>query len=238
MTPRRRFVSRLCAHTFVSSLLDESSVVVDLGLNQGLFARQIMGRFGCRVYGLEPVPELFEALKSQPGLIAEQRAIGPAAGEGTIHIFGKRCATLAPPLAGETARSVTVETTTLPDFLTRHSLSRIDLLKVDIEGAELEMLESIPESILQAIRQMTVEFHDFLYPETAPVVRERIRDLRLAGFHPVRFSRDNQDVLFLNLKLIPNALMVRLLLDFWYRPGLALVRKLRRRFGNTHSDHF
>lgn len=238
MTSRRRFVSRLCAHTFLSSVLDEQSVVVDLGLNQGQFARGISERFGCRVYGVEPVPELFEALKSQHNLVADNCAIGTAAGTDTINVFAGRCASMAEALPGEDARVVTVETIPFPDFLARHHLRRVDLLKVDIEGAELEMIAHLPAPVLSEIRQITIEFHDFIYPETAAAVREAMETLHRAGFLSVRFSKDNQDILFFNARSFPNPAWLRLLLHFWHRPRLAITRKLRRLFGNLNPDHF
>ena len=41
-------------------------------------------------------------------------------------------------------------------------LEKVDVLKLDIEGAELDVLESIPDSLLRKIDQITVEFHDFI----------------------------------------------------------------------------
>jgi len=36
------------------------------------------------------------------------------------------------------------------------------------EGAGLEMLPRIPEAVLAGIRQITIGFHDLVYPETTP----------------------------------------------------------------------
>jgi FkbM family methyltransferase len=238
MSSHRRFVSRLCAHTFISSVLGPESVVVDLGLNQGQFAKGISERFGCRVYGVEPVPSLFEAIKNQPNLTAENYAIAAQAGSGTINVFEGRCASMGPAFAGESARAIAIETTTLEDFLGRHHLRQIDLLKVDIEGAELEMIEHLSPAILAGIRQITIEFHDFLHPETGSAVQNAIQTLQRAGFYPIRFSQDNIDLLFLNSRSFPNARLLRFLLHYWHRPWMAISRKIRRRFGNENSDHF
>ena len=131
-----------------------------------------------------------------------------------------------------------VRTVPLADFLASHGLTRVDLLKVDIEGAELEMFAQLPSHILAEVRQITVEFHDFMHPETAPEVRKTIALLRAAGFHCVRFSKDNIDLLFINARRIRRALPLYLVSNFWFRPLLALTRKIRRRFGNENPDHF
>ena len=44
----------------------------------------------------------------------------------------------------------------------RFGLQRVDVLKLDIEGAEFQVLSESPAHVLQSIGQITVEFHDFL----------------------------------------------------------------------------
>ncbi len=238
MTPRHRFVSRLCSHTFLSYFLNEKSAVVDLGVNKGEFARSMIAKFGCRVHGLEPVPELFAAVTGTPGLIVEQAAIGTTVGTQQIRVFENRCASMGAALPGETSRSVDVPTVPLEVFLDRQGLREVDLLKVDIEGAELEMLPRIPAAVLAGIRQIAVEFHDFIYPETAPRVQAVIAGLVAAGFRRVRFSKDNIDLLFINPRFFRHPALLHLVLNFWFRPLLAMTRKIRRLFGNENPDHF
>lgn len=46
-----------------------------------------------------------------------------------------------------TERTITVESVSLDDWATRYGVPSIDYLKVDIEGAELELLESSPKTL-------------------------------------------------------------------------------------------
>jgi hypothetical protein len=69
---------------------------------------------------------------------------------------------------------------------------------MDIEGAELDVLSDCTDEELTKIKQITIEFHDFLYPEQRPVVIAVFERLRRLGFIPMRFSMDNSDALFLN----------------------------------------
>jgi FkbM family methyltransferase len=52
------------------------------------------------------------------------------------------------------------ELNTLSSFLTEASLDRVDLLKIDVERAELDVLGGISESDWPKIRQVVIEVHD------------------------------------------------------------------------------
>jgi FkbM family methyltransferase len=220
-------VDRVCDHSFFSAPLGPGSVVVDLGCNRGEFARAIHGRFGCRIYGAEPVPELYRALPELPGFAPLQLAVTAAEGPCRLELPADRCASLHETAAGATA--IEVEGTTLPGFLHRVGISGGDLLKLDIEGAEVDVILDSPADVLQGFDQITVEFHDFLFPELAERVRAAIRRLEGMGFATIRFSLDNTDVLFANpraLRLGPAQLLAT---RYWTRNLRGLRRRLRRR---------
>jgi len=53
-----------------------------------------------------------------------------------------------------------VEGTTLSSLMTERMLDVIDILKIDIEGAEREIFENIEPSCLDRVRMIAVELHD------------------------------------------------------------------------------
>jgi FkbM family methyltransferase len=55
-------------------------------------------------------------------------------------------------------RSVTVASSTLRAILDRHGLEQVDILKMDIEGAEHEVLDGDP-AILDRVRSLVMEVH-------------------------------------------------------------------------------
>lgn len=59
-----------------------------------------------------------------------------------------------------TARNITVRTRTLSEIVTAYRVPRIDLLKIDVEKAELDVLEGIAPEHWPLIRQAVVEVHD------------------------------------------------------------------------------
>jgi FkbM family methyltransferase len=58
------------------------------------------------------------------------------------------------------AETVICRLQTLSQFIRDHSIERIDLLKIDVEKAELDVLRGIADKDWQKIRQLVVELHD------------------------------------------------------------------------------
>jgi len=116
---------------------------------------------------------------------------------------------------------------TLAELRRRAGVGRIDLLKMDIEGAEIELFEACSDDELQAVMQITVEFHEFLYPEQAEAVARIKERMRRLGFWVLPFSLDNTNVLFLNRKTGVGAVEVAFLRSF-VRYGKGILRRGRR----------
>lgn len=106
------------------------------------------------VYAFEPVPESFERLMehaaAQPRLHGFQCAMSNSRGKATFNLGNWLDASslLKPRATGSTfdayqasSRAIEVETDTIDDFCLRHEIGRIDLLKMDTQGAELLVLE-------------------------------------------------------------------------------------------------
>jgi FkbM family methyltransferase len=217
--------ANICRHTFLP-ILDCNSVVVDLGANEGAFSHEIIKRFGCTVFAAEPIKSVSARIAKHPRLTVLNCGIGKETGETTINVFRDRCASLLPPQPNEVATGEKIEVVTFSRFLSLTGVFEVDLLKVDIEGAEVDVLDSLDDETLSGIRQITVEFHDFIYPGTARRVDSIRQRLRAAGFHDICFSLDNSDVLFINRNLRVSKLNLILL-----RTVVKYARGISRRLG-------
>jgi hypothetical protein len=130
--------------------------------------------------------------------------------------------------------NIEVDSVTLEGFLKLAGVARVDLVKLDIEGAEFAMFEAARDETLSRIGQLTVEFHDFLDPSLEPACRAIIERLERLGFASLRFTRRyHGDMLFLNRRLldISSGQMA------WYRhvvrPARGVGRILSRIAGPT-----
>lgn len=211
-------------------MINGSSLVVDLGAYDGFFSHSIIDRFGCRVIALEAVPDLAARITRHEKLSVFQEAIAGKTGLVGINQYEKRCASLSGAIANEERVSVTtVRTVSFHDLKAREGIDKVDLLKVDVEGAELGMFDSSTDEDLLACKQITVEFHDFLYPTTHDHVEKVKQRLVSLGFSLVPFSFNNTDVLFINPSAGVSSFAV-MWLKTVAKYGFGCIRRLRRVF--------
>jgi FkbM family methyltransferase len=217
--------ARIADHTFLPSLMGPAPLVLDIGANQGEFTQAMVQEFGCKVHAVEPNPSLSADLQGLaiPGVIVHKVALAETRGLKPFLIMknseSSRLSSVGDP-------SIQVEAVTLEDLVSRIPRANIDLIKMDIEGAELDVLEYLPLEVLERIRQLTVEFHQFVYPESRLRIEAIKRRFCEAGFWVVDFSRTNYDVLFVHPSARPSLYARTLILREKYR------HQIRRRFSH------
>lgn len=174
----------------VLSMLRPGDVVVDLGANVGKITGQLAAT-GAQVHAFEPDPwtfaELHRAVGALPNVTLWNAAAGAVAGRMTLRrsvLFSEdpRRGSVGSTLIEGSAHSdpentAEVEVIDMPAFLgsliAQHG--EIAFLKMDIEGAELDLLDRMETAPgFEAIRLTLVETHEFLFP----ALRPRYRDLR------------------------------------------------------------
>jgi FkbM family methyltransferase len=183
-------------HTFISNLIDNNSVILDLGANYGEFSKFIKKRYGSRIYAIEAVPDLCKKINKIIGIKTFNYCICNSNETCKISVPKEGCASnKLDKIDGEL---VEVQGITLKKFLLDQEIKRVDLLKIDIEGAEIEVLNNVSDDILNKINQITIEFHDFLWPETKKEVEKIKTKIKKIGFYCISFSlTNNGDVLFI-----------------------------------------
>jgi FkbM family methyltransferase len=153
---------RLDAGVHLDSALEEQlrlagpniGCIIEIGAADGRDSRIYAER--CRdavVHAIEPLPSSFAKLSAQaadePRLHAYQLAVSDSIGTADFHVaVNADSSSLLPPhkTGGvfdkyiETAETIQILTTTLPDFCAEHGISHIDLLKIDAQGVELDIL--------------------------------------------------------------------------------------------------
>jgi len=148
--------------------------IVDIGANFGAFSLYAASRAPwARVVSLEPHPDEFPRLVQHVAanglgqrVHALQLAVASEAGTRWMDADPAHPAPsrgLHPPGEDAPARSVAVRAATLPELLDRARLiagaERIGLVKMDVEGAEHEILPDLPSGALFDVDAWVMEYH-------------------------------------------------------------------------------
>jgi FkbM family methyltransferase len=176
---------------------------MDLGANSGQFASTIGERYGWHCFAVEPNPEMFRLIPAGPCVTKYNLAVSHD--EGPLEFYlsdNPENSSLMPIAAEPNARRILVEALSLPALFQRLDITSVDLLKMDIEGAEISLLMQAPDQLLRGVRQITVEFHESSGRSTIDEVLSVIARLERLDFVPLKMSlRHYGDVLFVNRDL-------------------------------------
>ena len=159
------------------------ATVIDIGANRGQFALATRAISGAKVVSFEPLPEvaaIFRRIFSDdPAVKLHVTAIGDKAEKKTIHLSARDDSSSLLEI-GETQSShfpgthevgtLIVEVGTLDQFLSREEILRPAMLKLDVQGFELQALAGC---------QSLIGNFDYVYCECSFV--ELYKGQKLAG---------------------------------------------------------
>lgn len=170
--------------------------IIDIGANTGQFATLMHGLLpDARIYSLEPLPDCFEALQKNiaaiPVATAHPFAVGAKSGTSMIQrsaftpctSFLKKTRQLDEEFgAGGEVSEVAVEVVTLDDFIEQIDVQDELMIKMDVQGFELEVIKGGLAAFKRAALVSTeVCFFARLY-QNQPLFDDIYRALREQGF--------------------------------------------------------
>jgi FkbM family methyltransferase len=143
--------------------------IVDAGANIGLASVYLLRRFPlARVIAIEPDSENFKIAKHNLRTLSDRCRLVPGAVWSACSALGVRrgtfgdgrhWATQTVPLGSATAIADTVPAFTVEQLMRQHRFPRIDVLKMDIEGAELPIFRDGNLAFLDRTACCVVECH-------------------------------------------------------------------------------
>jgi FkbM family methyltransferase len=138
-------------------------VVVDIGGNLGFFSYHALCCDAKQVYCFEPSPECYNTIiknYNMPNLKVEELAVGSTNGDISFNVNLNSSLSSSSFLIGENSRTITCKSVNLNDYVKENNIEKIDYLKIDCEGAEYEIIESLDEKYLtNNIDKICLEYH-------------------------------------------------------------------------------
>jgi FkbM family methyltransferase len=171
------------------------SVIVDGGAHAGTFTQAISQAFPhAKVHAFEPTPSSFALLEENTrglaSVVVHRRALSSESGQATLFV----CAS---PLTNSLRKSTTsglryfselvadrgaidVQTVKLADFAKTSTVKAIDILKLDLQGAELEAIIGLG-SLIESVKLIHAEVQFVELYEGTPLFSDVESYLRKRG---------------------------------------------------------
>ena len=183
---------------------DEKRVVIDAGANVGFFSMKQALQFGDKLdlIAFEPDPSTYERLQKNVDRIrtrtaAHIRCVNSAldahSGEAK---FVRDVSVESHIVDGNAdADAITVQLTTLDRVVEEEGIQKIDLLKIDVEGHEMKVLEGARNRALPITDNITLEYHQ---PQFVQEIDDFLRPyhFRLVNHNPEKcilsYSKDKE----------------------------------------------
>lgn len=174
---------------FLEKKIKKNMVVLDLGANIGyytLIAAKLVGEKG-KVYAFEPAPDNFALLKKNievngyKNVVLVQKAVSNKSGQTRLFLSqDPTCHLIYDP--HDNSKSVIVDVISLEDFFKNHN-DKIDLIKMDIEGAEGWALQGM-KNLIEKNKDMEIitEFRPFGLRKSGYPPEKYLSDLKELGF--------------------------------------------------------
>jgi FkbM family methyltransferase len=142
--------------------LDQNSAVFDLGGYEGQWSSDILSMYDCSIRIFEPVDTFASRIEarfsSRKKIIVHRFGLSNETGNAQIYLAGDATSIF---ITGSECREIRLVKAS--DFFEREAISRVDLMKINIEGAEYDLLEHLLDSgLTRLITNIQVQFHNIV----------------------------------------------------------------------------
>lgn len=181
------------------------STVVDVGCgNDADFSVYMIKKYGLTAIGVDPTRRHRDDLKlvaNQMGGRFKHEAIAVSSRNGKIYFNESVDNISGSILKGhtnvmqDTIRRYQVKTIGLKNLPKYLNLDNIEFIKLDLEGAEYELISRVKKSDLKRYQQIFIEFHDHCVPQySIEDTKRSVKKMESLGFNS--FTLDNHNYLF------------------------------------------
>ena len=148
--------------------LNDHSTVIDVGGYEGDFASEIYSRYRCTVFVFEPVSKyvtyLSQRFKNNNSIKIIPRGLGAKNESLTINVMDEASSYNRAASIHKKSTEEIISILDALEFIKENNINKVDLIKINIEGAEYDLLDRLIElKYIPACVNLQIQFHDF-YP--------------------------------------------------------------------------
>ena len=185
-------------------LLNKNSIVYSFGIGFDItFDTTVIKNHDCHVFGFDPTPKSIQWIRNQS--LPEkfhfyESGISDKSGPVDFYLPKNREHVSGSIMIQDNVNvqeKVTVIMKTLRDIMHESGHQHIDLLKLDIEGAEYDVLENILNAKIP-VTQILVEFHDRFFEDGRMKTKQIIGKMKNNDYEIFAVSDSFEEVSFVN----------------------------------------
>ncbi len=152
------------------ALMKDTNVVLDIGGNIGQHTLWF-ARYAKKVYTFEPLPRLIERLKKHIAMNRLENKVTLVTKALSDEPKTLRITDPEPGMSGiastilgrnQNEKTVEIDAIRLDDYLDSEGVKTVDLINIDIEGAELFALKGMPELLKRCSPPLILEMNDLM----------------------------------------------------------------------------
>jgi len=199
--PKITLGNKNASFTVNPSVISKSDIVYSFGIGTDIsFDLELIKNFGLKVYAFDPTPRSVEWLTKQDvpeNFTAFPFGLANYTGDADFFLPVNESHVSASMTSRQSEKFVSVKVKRLSDICKELGHSSVDILKMDIEGAEYEVLDDIIHSGIP-IQQLLVEFHHRFQAEGSGLTRKSVEKLKNAGYLLFHVSDNGEEFSFIN----------------------------------------
>ena len=143
--------------------IKNGDIIIDIGSHIGLFSLYASQK--CKegkIFSFEPVKSNYNIFlkniekNNLKNIFSFNTAVAKETGLVKINLHEDESGHSLFKTGGE---SITVESISLKEIIEKNSIEKCDLIKMDCEGGEYEIIDSIPDKYIKKINKFIIEYH-------------------------------------------------------------------------------
>jgi FkbM family methyltransferase len=201
LCPKITLGNKNASFTVNPRIISSKDIVYSFGIGTDIsFDLQLIENFGVTIFAFDPTPKSIKWLEGQNlpnNFKAFQTGLAKYDGLADFYLPENENHVSASMVSKQSNSITRVNVKTLSTLMKELGHTSIDILKMDIEGAEYDVLDDILSQKI-IIKQLLVEFHHRQKNISIRKTREALRKLNTAGFKVFHISRSGEEYSLFN----------------------------------------
>jgi len=166
--------------------LSKDSVVFDIGGYKGNWTSDIYNKYNCKVFVFEPIKKFSEEIRNRfrtnNKILVHDYGISDSNEEAKISLFDNGSSVIH----DWNTSFETINLVDIVDFIRKNNITKVDLMKINVEGGEYKILNRLINSdYIKICKNLQIQFHSFV--DNANTMRDEIQS-KLSNTHHLTYE--------------------------------------------------